>query len=69
MAAARDAALEQAHDAVGDDARLAGAGAGEDEERAVTVLDGIALGRIQACSGGHASVARTLTGPAHGALD
>ncbi len=44
----RDAALlDEIGDAVGDDAGLAGAGAGEDEHRAVDGFDGFALLRIQ----------------------
>ncbi len=48
-----DAALaDQVGDAVRDDAGLAGAGAGEDEQRAVTVGDRLDLGRIQAAQQG-----------------
>ncbi len=39
-----DAAFEQMGDAVGDDAGLAAAGAGEDQEGPVAVEDGLALG-------------------------
>ena len=39
-----DALLEQVGDAAGDDARLAAAGAGQDEQRPFDVRDGLALG-------------------------
>ena len=46
----RDAFLvDQPRDAAGDDARLARAGAGQDEQRAIGSFDGIALFRIQIC--------------------
>jgi hypothetical protein len=38
---------EQVRDPVGDHARLAAAGTGEDQQRAVAGQDGVALGRIQ----------------------
>ena len=40
---------QQVRDAVGEDARLAGAGAGDDEERPFGREDGLALGGIQVC--------------------
>ena len=43
LVGARQALLDGVRDAVRDDARLAGAGAGEDEHRAVGVHDGLAL--------------------------
>ena len=39
--------VNQVRDAIGDDARLAAAGAGQDEHRPVHSLDGFALLRIQ----------------------
>ena len=67
MACGRDAALDEPGDAVGDDARLAGARAGEHEERAVAVLDGVALRGVEACGSGVMAkaairVLRTATG-------
>jgi hypothetical protein len=45
----RDAlVLDQVRDAMDDDARLAGAGPGDDEQRAARGLDGFALGRVEA---------------------
>ena len=49
MASAGDPGLaDQPRDAVGQDARLAAAGAGQHEQRAVAVEDGLALGGIEA---------------------
>ncbi len=53
-----DAALHQASDAVRDDARLAGAGAGQNEHRAVLVLDRLLLGGVHSGSCGRHGVAR-----------
>ena len=44
----RVAVADQVCDAAGDDARLAGAGAGEDQQRSVEVQDRFALLRVQA---------------------
>ena len=41
------AVADQVGDAAGDDARLAGAGAGEDQQRSVEVQDRFALLRVQ----------------------
>ncbi len=52
---------DEVGDAVGDDAGLAGAGPGEDQQRAVRVLDGLTLSRVKggedgaAGGGGHAT--------------
>ena len=43
----RDAALHEVGDAVRERARLAGAGTGEDQQRAVAVKDGFALARVE----------------------
>ena len=43
----RVAVADQVGDAAGDDARLAGAGAGEDQQRSVEVQDRFALLRVQ----------------------
>ena len=50
-----DAGLDQVGDARGERAGLAGAGTGYDEERALTVGHGLALGGVQLCKpgGGH----------------
>ena len=69
-----DAALDEARDAVGDDARLARTRAREDEERAVAVLDGLALRAVQTHRG-HLGVLRCAargldaTRPVHATLD
>ena len=61
---------DQMRDAVGENARLARAGSGDDEQRPVDVEDGLALGRVQAgeevfvgCDG-HASMLAGLPGAA-----
>ena len=41
-------------DAVGDDARLAAAGPGEDQQRPFGVGDGVVLGGVEAFKDGHA---------------
>ena len=41
------ALLDQVRDLGGDDARLAAAGAGQDQERSCAMANGLALGRIQ----------------------
>ena len=45
--AARDALFDQMGDAIGDDARLAGAGAGENEQRAFGREHGFALAFVE----------------------
>jgi hypothetical protein len=52
LARARATGLHQPRDAVRQDARLARAGAGEDQQRAVTVRDGLALRRVEALQQG-----------------
>src|SRR6266540_2259285 len=49
----RDPALDQVSDAKSDDARLAGARAGQDEHRAVKGLDGLALLGVECTEIGH----------------
>ena len=47
VARVRARAAEQPGDAIGDDPRLAAAGAGQDEQRPVAGDDGLALGGVQ----------------------
>jgi len=47
FAAESGVGLEEMADAFGDDAGLAGAGAGDDKQRAVAVIDGAALGVVE----------------------
>ena len=55
--------FEESADTLDDDAGLAGAGAGDDEERTIAVFDGALLGRVEGGGGriilgGHGSVGR-----------
>ena len=52
LAGARAPGLHEPGDAVGEHARLARAGAGQDEQRAVAVGHGLALGRVEALQQG-----------------
>ena len=52
LPAKRRVGFEEMADALGNDAGLAGAGAGDDEERAAAVVDGAALGVVELEGGG-----------------
>ena len=59
-AAGRHALLaDQVGDAVGDDARLAAAGPGEDQQRPFGVDDGVVLGGVEAFEDGHSEAVST----------
>jgi hypothetical protein len=64
MRARATPSLDEARDPLRDDARLAGAGAREDEERPQVVLDRLSLARVQSVDRDHGSPHRGSRGAA-----